>query len=302
MIKVFAISYLFAVATAAPAAEAEAKAVADAEAEADPYYHAIGYQNTIPAPNCKTEHEVLTTQTCVPSTENVCETKTVETEEIEYEKVCKEVMETLCDQPAYGYHNITKREADAEAEAEAVADPDADPLILASSSHVDQDLPAPILANPFAHVPAVPATVGHVPAPIAHVPAPIAHVPAPIAHVPAAAHVAHVPAAPVVAAPVVPAPVAHAVPHSVTSKVKHACREVTTEHCVSNPKVKLVPVEVEHCHVVTKVKCSDVDNKIPKTTCEPVETVHLNHATYSVPAHIAHKPQAFVHGQGHHGY
>ena len=93
--QVFAISYLFAVATAAPAAEAEAKAVADAEA--DPYYHAIGYQNTIPAPNCKTEHEVLTTQTCVPSTENVCETKTVETEEIEYEKVCKEVMETLCD-------------------------------------------------------------------------------------------------------------------------------------------------------------------------------------------------------------
>merc|ERR1712025_708128 len=33
---------------------------------------------------------VLTTQLCTPSTENVCTTETVETEEIEYEKVCKE--------------------------------------------------------------------------------------------------------------------------------------------------------------------------------------------------------------------
>ena len=71
----------------------------------------------MPAPKCKTEHEVLTTQSCVPFTENVCETKTVETEEIEYEKVCKEVVETLCDQPAYGYHDISKREAEAEADA-----------------------------------------------------------------------------------------------------------------------------------------------------------------------------------------
>merc|ERR1711973_807035 len=49
------------------------------------------------------------------------------------------------------------------------------------------------------------------------------------------------------------APVAaHAVAHSVTATVKHACREVTTEHCVDNPKIKIVPVEVEHCHTVTK--------------------------------------------------
>merc|ERR1711970_788649 len=279
MIKVFAFSCLLVAASAAPAAEAEAKAVADADAEADPYYFATAYHNTVPAPKCKTDHEVLKTQSCVPFTENICETKTVETEEIEYEKVCKEVMETLCDQPAYGYHDISKRDADAEAEADAKADP----LIISSSTIVDQ---APIVANPFAAVPAV--APHHVPATVAHVPAPVAPVPAPV--------VAHAPVAPVIAAPVAPLPVAHAVAHSVTTKVKHACREVATEHCVNNPKVKLVPVEVENCHVVTKVKCSDVDNKIPKTTCEPVESVHVQHATHVVSAHhthLAHKHKAY---------
>merc|ERR1711970_1321518 len=173
MIKVFAFSCLLVAASAAPAAEAEAKAVADADAEADPYYYATAYHNTVPAPKCKTDHEVLKTQSCVPFTENICETKTVETEEIEYEKVCKEVMETLCDQPAYGYHEISKREADAEAAAAAAAE--ADPLIIASSSFVDQ---APIVANPFAAVPAV--APHHIPAPVAHVPA---HV---VAHAPVA--------------------------------------------------------------------------------------------------------------------
>merc|ERR1711874_869580 len=65
------------------------------------------------------------------------------------------------------------------------------------------------------------------------------------------------------------APVAaHAVAHSLKATVKHACREVTTEHCVDNPKVKPVPVEVEHCHTVTKVTCADVTNEIPTTKCE----------------------------------
>merc|ERR1712077_63753 len=73
------------------------------------------------------------------------------------------------------------------------------------------------------------------------------------------------------------APVAAtAVAHSVQATVKHACREVTTEHCVDNPKVKAVPVEVEHCHTVTKVTCEDVNNEIPKTICEPVETTHVS--------------------------
>merc|ERR1712038_1611413 len=131
-------------------------------------------------------------------------------EVIEYEKVCKEVVDTICDQPAVvpaavGYHAIAKREADAEAEA--------DPQFF---------------AHPY-------------------------------------------------------------VAHSVTATVKHACREVTTEHCVDNPKIKIVPVEVEHCHTVTKVTCSDVNNEIPKTTCEAVETTHVSHAAYAAPiAHAAY--------------
>merc|ERR1739838_923143 len=189
--KVFAISCLLAIAGAAPAPEAEA----DAQFLAAPY--------AVPATNCKTELEVLTTQTCVPSTENVCTKTIVDTEEIEYEKVRKEVTDTICDAPAY--HAIGKREADAEA----------DPQFFGGY---------------------------------------------------AAHHVA---------------PVAHAVAHSVQATVKHACREVTTEHCVDNPKVKAVPVEVEHCHTVTKVACSDVENEIPKTVCEPVETTHVSHAGYA---------------------
>merc|ERR1711973_304601 len=160
-----------------------------------------------PAPNCVTEQEILVTQTCTPTAENVCNTQTVETEEIEYEKVCKDVVDVLCDAPAayahafYGY-------------------------------------------------------AGHLAA-------------APLAHAAVAAPIAHV------------APVAHAVAHSAVATVKHACREVTTQHCVDNPKVKIVPVEVEHCHTVTKVTCSDVENALPKTTCEPVETTHV--AGYALP-------------------
>merc|ERR1712086_915260 len=49
------------------------------------------------------------------------------------------------------------------------------------------------------------------------------------------------------------------------------------------------PVEVEHCHTVTKVTCTDVNNEIPKTTCEAVETTHVSHAAYAAPiAHAAY--------------
>merc|ERR1719516_62657 len=169
--KVFILSCLLSCSLGAPAADAEA----DPQLLAAPY-HAVA------ASNCVTEHDVLTTQLCTPSTENVCTTETVDTEEIEYEKVCTDVVSKICDAPA--------------------------------------------IAAPLAPV----------------------------------------------------APVATAVGHSVTTSVTHACREVTTEHCVDNPKVKLVPVEVEHCHAVTKVSCSDVENKIPKTIWEPVETTHVVHA------------------------
>merc|ERR1712127_33988 len=153
-----------------------------------------------PAPNCVTENEILVTRTCTPTAENVCTTEVVETEEIEYEKICKDVVDTLCDAPAAQFY-------------------------------------APYAAAPYA---------------------------------------AHALAAPVVA------PAVHAVAHSAVATVKHACREVTTEHCVDSPKVKLVPVEVQHCHTVTKVTCADIENPIPKTTCEAVETPHVSN--YAVPA------------------
>jgi len=210
--KVFAISCLLALAGAAPKP--------DADAEADPQYLAAPLAapyHAVAAANCVTEEEILTTSTCTPSAENVCTTETVETEEIEYVKVCKEVVNKICDQPAVvagGYHAIAKREAEAEADADAQY----------------------LAGLPYAAAPL------------------------------AAAHVAPI--------------AAHAVAHSVTTNVKHACREVTTEHCVDNPKIKIVPVEVEHCHTVTKVTCTDVENKLPKTTCEPVETTHVAHAAY----------------------
>merc|ERR1712106_106425 len=210
--KVFILSCLLSSsALGAPAAEAEADAQFLAGPLAAPY-HAVA------AANCVTEEEVLITQVCTPSAENICTKETVETEEIEYEKVCKEVIDNICDAPLA--HAVYKREAEADA--------DADAQYLAG---------LPYAAAPFAHA----------------------------------------------VAPVA-LPAAHAVAHSVTATVKHACRAVTTEHCVDNPKVKLVPVEVEHCHTVTKVACSDVENKIPKTTCEPVETTHVAHAAYGLPA------------------
>merc|ERR1712121_322207 len=215
--KVFAISCLLALAGAAPKPEADA--------EADPQYLAAPlaapYAAAVPAANCKTVNEILETSHCVPSTENVCTTKTVDTEEIEYEKVCKEVTDTICDTPAVvagGYHTLGKREAEAEADADAQY----------------------LAGLPYA-------------------------------------------AAPLAAAPVAPI-AAHAVAHSVTTNVKSACRDITTEHCVDNPKIKIVPVEVEHCHVVTKVTCTPVENPIPKTTCEPVETTHVAHAALAAPA------------------
>jgi len=197
--KLFGVLFLAAAAMAAPAADAEA----DPQLLAAPYLAA-------PATNCKVENEILTTQTCTPVAENVCTTETVPTEEIEYEKVCKDVVDVLCDAPAVlPAAHLVKREAEAEADA------DADAQWLG-----------------YGHAPFV-------------------------------------------------APVAHAVAHSAVATVKHACREVTTQHCVDNPKVKSVPVEVQHCHVVTKVTCTAVDNTIPKTICEPVETTHV--ASYALP-------------------
>jgi len=253
MMKTIALSCLLAFARAAPAAEAEADA--DAQyfgyaAHTAPLAHAVAaplapvaYHHA-PAPTCITEDVILITQVCTPSAEEVCSTETVATQEIEYEKVCTEIVDTLCDAPVAApvahaaYYG--KREADAEAEADADAD-----------------------AQYFAY--------GH------HA----AYAAAPVAV-----------AAPLVAAPL---PVAHAVAHSVTETVKHACREVTTEHCVDNPKVIEVPVEVEHCHTVTKVTCEPVENVLPKTTCEAVVTSATQHAVAPIAHHIAPVGYAYGH-------
>jgi len=234
--KFFGVVFLAVAVRTAPTADAEAGTGAQYIA---PKPHAGPYVASLPtaahhagppavasaplhvtSPNCKVDNEILVTQSCVPTPESICTMETVDTEEIEYEKVCKNVVDTICDHPApaplapvagHASH-ITKREA--------VGDADAD----ASFFHVG-----------------VPAS-GHIGQAAAVVP------------------VAHV------------APVANAVAHSAVATIKHACHEVTTEHCVDNPKVKVVPVEVRSCHTVTKVTCSDVENPLPRTTCEPVET------------------------------
>merc|ERR1712117_731473 len=94
--------------------------------------------------------------------ENVCNTETVETEEIEYEKVCKEVVDTICDQPAVvpaavGYHAIAKR--DAEADPQFFAHP-----------YAAHAVAAPLAAAPVAVAPVAAHAVSHsaYAAPIAH--------------------------------------------------------------------------------------------------------------------------------------
>merc|ERR1739844_747638 len=167
-------------------------------------------------------------------------TETVATQEIEYEKVCQEIIDTLCDAPVaaplVGHYG--KREAEADADAQYFA-------------HA---------GLPLAHAVAAPVAVAHAVAPL---------------------------------------PVAHAVAHSVTETVKHACREVTTEHCVDNPKIIEVPVEVEHCHTVTKVTCADVENKLPKTTCEAVVTTATSHAAVAAPLPVAHHVAPVGYAYGH---
>jgi len=213
--KFFAVLFFAVAAHAAPAADADADA--DAQLLAAPYaapYHAPVVAAV--APNCVTENEILITKSCTPTAKEVCSTEVVETEEIEYENICKDVVDTLCDAGyvAPAAHVVYKREAEAEAEADAQ---------FYGAGY------APYAAHPVAHV----------------------------------------------------APVATAVAHSAVTTVKHACRSVTTKHCVDSPKVKLVPVEVKHCHTVTAVACADVENVIPKTTCEAVETTHVQN--YALP-------------------
>ena len=45
--------------------------------------------------------------------------------------------------------------------------------------------------------------------------------------------------------------------------------QATKEHCSHIPTMKRVPVEVDHCHIVSKVACKNVTYEIPKAKCEP---------------------------------
>merc|ERR1712080_125697 len=126
MMKTIALSCLLAFARAAPAAEAEADADADAQyfgyaAHTAPLAHAVAAPavapvayHAAPAPTCVTEDVILVTQVCTPTAEEVCSTETVATQEIEYEKVCTEIVDTLCDAPVAAvapaaYHAYGKR-------------------------------------------------------------------------------------------------------------------------------------------------------------------------------------------------
>ena len=122
-----AVSCVLALAGAAPAADAEADPQLLAAAPYAAAYAAAPVA-VAPASNCATVVEILTTQTCAPRAENVCTTQVVDTEEIEYEKVCKEVTDVICDAPAAPYvaaaapvvATVAKREAEAEADPQVL--------------------------------------------------------------------------------------------------------------------------------------------------------------------------------------
>merc|ERR1712154_645975 len=103
--KLITMTCLLAVSTAAPTAEAEA----DADAQ---FY---GSYPTVPAPNCVTDVDVLVTQVCTPHAEEICSTETVQTEEIEYAPICKDIVDVLCDAPApHAAPYLVKRDAEAD--------------------------------------------------------------------------------------------------------------------------------------------------------------------------------------------
>lgn len=75
--------------------------------------------------------------------------------------------------------------------------------------------------------------------------------------------------------------------------VKHEvpdCQEISTDHCVDVP----IPVEkvtpVETCHVVTKVDCTPVVQRIPKTVCDPA-TIETHEHEVETP--VAYNPFAY---------
>merc|ERR1712038_664744 len=87
-------------------------AVALARPEADPYFYHHGVVGHV-HPECEHGVDTLEVQSCAPRVAQDCTTADVVSEEITYEKRCKEVVSKTCS-PI-----IVKRSADAEPEAEA---------------------------------------------------------------------------------------------------------------------------------------------------------------------------------------
>merc|ERR1712168_72706 len=87
-------------------------AVALARPEADPYFYHHGVVGHV-HPECEHGVDTLEVQSCAPRVAQDCTTADVVSEEITYEKRCKEVVSKTCS-PV-----IVKRSAEAEPEAEA---------------------------------------------------------------------------------------------------------------------------------------------------------------------------------------
>jgi len=154
--------------------------------------------------NCQREEEIIMTASCQPSLENVCKTETIQTEEIKYEKVCRNVVNIICGgNDMSNASQMSKREAEAVPEASPAANADASAQFFGDGMNS-----------------------------------------------------------------------AMAVPNSAISSVKIACHEVTTEYCFDSPRVEIVPVDVEHCHRVTKANCKEEQTPVPKIICQPVEQMN----------------------------
>ena len=104
------------------------------EAEADPQFyagHPFGHPYVAPVayapvvPVCTTVEEEIEVQTCAPRLENVCTTTDVTSQEITYEKKCKEVVDKQCTPGAVAVAPagllLKKREAEAEADPQFLA-------------------------------------------------------------------------------------------------------------------------------------------------------------------------------------
>jgi hypothetical protein len=74
-----------------------------------------------------------------------------------------------------------------------------------------------------------------------------------------------------------------------STTVRHACTEVTNQHCVDTPVSVDQVTPVEKCHLVQKVDCLPAVQRIPKTVCEPVETTVVHQQPLNPLAYVGKK-------------